>query len=115
MNAFPKLFGVLINLREFSVNDAQTIAQLMNYNISKYLYEVPDPYSIEDALNFIKSADSDFKSLRALHFAIEYKGKSESTSNNLVLVRAICPNNIDLVNKKANLGYWIGEQYWVEA
>jgi RimJ/RimL family protein N-acetyltransferase len=110
-NAFPKLYGVLINLRELSVNDAQNIAHLMNYNISKYLYEVPDPYSVEDALNFIKSADSDFKSRRALHFAIEYKGKSESTSNNLVLVGAIGLNNIDLVNKKANLGYWIGEQY----
>ena len=112
-NAFPKLYGVLINLRELSVNDAQNIAHLMNYNISRYLYEVPDPYSVEDALNFIKSADNDFKSRRALHFAIEYKGKSESTSdNNLVLVGAIGLNNIDLVNKKANLGYWIGEQYW---
>ena len=111
-NVFPKLYGVLINLRELSVNDAQNIAQFMIYNISKYLYEVPDPYSVEDAVNFIKSADSDFKSRRALHFAIEYKGKSESTSNNLVIVGAIGLNNIDLVNKKANLGYWIGEQYW---
>ena len=45
-NAFPKLFGVLVNLRELSVNDAQAIAHLMNYNISKYLYEVPDPYTM---------------------------------------------------------------------
>ena len=25
---------------------------------------------------------------------------------------AIGLKNIDLINKKANLGYWIGEQYW---
>jgi len=110
-NAFPKLYGVLINLIELSVNDAQNIAHLMNYNISKYLYEVPDPYSVEDALNFIKSADSDFKSRRALHFAIEYKDMSKPR-NNVVFVGAISLKNIDLVNKKANLGYWIGEQYW---
>jgi hypothetical protein len=49
-NAFLRLRGALVNLRELSVNDAQDIARLMNYNISKYLYEVPDPYSVEDAL-----------------------------------------------------------------
>ena len=85
----------------------------MNYNISKYLYNVPDPYSVDDALNFIKSSHSDFKSLTELHFAIEYRGKSEPRSNNnLLFVGSIGLKNIDLVNKKANLGYWIGEQYW---
>jgi hypothetical protein len=55
----PKLFGVLVNLRELSVNDAQDIAHLMNYNISEYLYDVPDHYSVEDALNFISTAYND--------------------------------------------------------
>ena len=108
---FPKLFGVVVNLREPSINDAEDIVCLMSYNVSKYLYEVPNPYTIEDAINFIKSAHSDFNSLTALHFAIEYRDKSEP-ANNLVLVGAISLKNIDLVNKKADLGYWIGEQYW---
>jgi [ribosomal protein S5]-alanine N-acetyltransferase len=109
---FPKLFGVLVNLREVSINDTHDITHLMNYNISKYLYDVPNPYSVEDALNFIKSAHSDFNSLRALHFAIEYKEDKSERSNNPLFVGAISLKNIDLVNKKANLGYWIGEQYW---
>lgn len=109
--AFPKLCGVLVNLREVSINDAQDITHLMSYNISKYLWTVPNPYSVEDALNFIKSAHSDFNSLKAVHFAIEYKGKSKPR-NNVVLIGAISLKNIDLVNKKADLGYWIGEQYW---
>jgi hypothetical protein len=50
LNTFPRLIGALINLRELSINDAHAIADLMNYNISKNLYEVPDPYSIQDAL-----------------------------------------------------------------
>jgi RimJ/RimL family protein N-acetyltransferase len=29
-----------------------------------------------------------------------------------LFVGSIGLKNIDLVNKKANLGYWIGEQYW---
>jgi [ribosomal protein S5]-alanine N-acetyltransferase len=109
---FPKLFGVLVNLREVSINDAQDITNLMNHDISKYLYDVPNPYSVQDALNFIKSAHSDFNSLRALHFAIEYKEDKSERSNNPLFVGAISLKNIDLVNKKANLGYWIGEQYW---
>jgi [ribosomal protein S5]-alanine N-acetyltransferase len=113
LNTFPKLPGVLVNLRELTVNDAQNITHLMNYNISKYLYDVPDPYSVQDALNFIRTAHSDFKSLKSLHFAIEYKSESEPrNNNNLVLVGAVGLKNIDLVNRKANLGYWIGEQYW---
>ena len=113
LNTFPRLFGVLVNLRELSMNDAQSITDLMNYNISKYLYEVPEPYLVQDALNFIKRSHNDFESLRALHFAIDYKGMSESRNNNYpVLVGSIGLKNIDLMNKKADLGYWIGEEYW---
>jgi RimJ/RimL family protein N-acetyltransferase len=109
---FPKLFGVLVDLREASISDVQDITHLLrDYNVSKYLYEVPYPYSVQDALNFIKSARMDFNSLRALHFAIEYKSKSEPM-NNVVLVGTISLKNIDIVNKKADLGYWIGKPYW---
>ena len=87
------------------------LAHLMNYNISRYLYEVPEPYLVQDALNFIKTARNDFESFSALHFAIEYKGISELKNNNPAFVGSIGHKNIDLINKKANLGYWIGEEY----
>jgi [ribosomal protein S5]-alanine N-acetyltransferase len=114
LSTFPKLFGALVNLRELSVEDVQDMTHLMNYNISKYLYNVPDPYSVQDALNFIKSSHSNFKSLTGLHFAIEYRRDNSEprSNNNLLFVGSIGLKNIDLVNKKANLGYWIGEQYW---
>ena len=37
---------------------------------------------------------------------------SEPTNNYPAFVGSIGLKNIDLINKKANLGYWIGEQYW---
>jgi RimJ/RimL family protein N-acetyltransferase len=110
--AFPKLFGTLVNLREILTNDVQDITLLlMNYNVSKHLWEIPNPYSIDDALEFIKRANRDFNTLKALHFAIESKIIPRSR-NNLKFVGTISVKNIDLVNKKADLGYWIGEQYW---
>jgi hypothetical protein len=76
--SFPKIFGESINLRELSIDDATTIASLMSYDIAKYLYEVPYPYKIDDALNFIKSSYEYFKLHKAITFGIEYKNTLES-------------------------------------
>ena len=80
----------------------------MNYEIAKYLYEVPYPYKIDDALNFIKSSYEDFKLHKAITFAIDYKNKSKSI---LLLAGTIGIKDIDYVNNKADIGYWIGKQY----
>ena len=106
--SFPRISGKLINLRELSMDDAITIVNLMSYEISKYLYEVPYPYKIDDALKFIKSSCDDFKSHKTIIFAIDYKNKSQSIK---LLVGTVGIKNIDFVNKKANIGYWIGKQY----
>ena len=106
--SFPYLSGKLINLREITMDDATTIVNLMDYEIAKFLYEVPYPYRIEDALNFIKSSYDNFKSYKAITFGIEYKNMLESK---LPLVGTIGIKDIDYVNKKANIGYWIGKQY----
>jgi [ribosomal protein S5]-alanine N-acetyltransferase len=83
----------------------------MSYNISKSLYEVPNPYTIEDAINFILASDKDFDSLRAIHFAIDYN-IYESGNSFQRIIGIISLKNVDLINKKANLGYWIGEGFW---
>ena len=57
--SFPYLSGKLINLRELTMVDATTIVNLMDYEIAKYLYEVPYPSRIDDALKFIKSSYDD--------------------------------------------------------
>src|SRR5687767_9685914 len=106
--SFPYLVGKLVDLRELSMNDATNIVSLMNYEIAKYLYEVPYPYKIDDALNFIKSSYDDFRLRKAITFGIVYKSILESK---LLLVGTIGIKDINYVNKKANIGYWIGKQY----
>jgi ribosomal-protein-alanine N-acetyltransferase len=105
---FPKLNGSLINLRELSVNDAKLITSFMNYKIAKNLYDIPYPYTMKNAVDFIRSSHSDFNSLNAIQFAIEYKSVNDSLS----FVGVIGLKGIDLVDRKASLGYWIGEEYW---
>ena len=106
--SFPYLSGKLINLREITMDDTTTIVNLMDYEIAKFLYEVPYPYRIDDALNFIKSSYNDFKLCKAITFGIEYKNIIESK---LLLVGTIGIKDIDYINKKTNIGYWIGKQY----
>ena len=107
--SIPKISGRLVNLRGLSIGDANDICRLMSYNISKSLWEVPYPYSIEHAQNFINSSRRDFELLKAINFAILYKSNPDCDSS---LVGIISLKNIDLDNKNANLGYWIGELYW---
>src|SRR5215218_189608 len=96
--SFPYLSGKLINLREITADDAKTIVNLMDYEIAKYLYEVPYPYRIDDALNFIKSSYNDFKLRKAITFGIEYKNMLESKP---LLVGTIGIKDIDYVKKKS--------------
>ena len=107
--SFPKINGLLVKLRELSMSDAVDISHLMSYNISKSLWQVPYPYTVENAANFINSSHRDFESQKAVNFAIQYKNNPDSVSP---LVGIISLKNIDFEKKKAIVGYWIGELYW---
>jgi len=96
--SFPNLSGKLVNLRELSMEDATIIVSLMSHDISK----------IDDALKFIKSSCDDFRLHKSIIFAISYKNKLEPIQ---LLAGTIGIKDIDYVNKKANIGYWIGKQY----
>ncbi len=104
----PTINGRIVKLRELSIDDAFDMSRLMTYNISKSLWEVPYPYTLENASSFINSSLIEFRSLKALNFAILYKRNPEYNG----LVGIIGLKNIHIENRKANLGYWIGESFW---
>ena len=73
------------------------IEELNNWNISKWLVEVPYPYSINDANYWIK------------------KTKEDEFSFNIYLINKLIGGisiSKKLENTKWELGYWIGEKYW---
>jgi RimJ/RimL family protein N-acetyltransferase len=105
---FPIIDGQIVKLRELLIGDANDMSSLMTYNVSKSLWEVPYPYTLDNALNFIDSSHKEFRSLKAVNFAIRYKKNLESNG----LVGIIGLKNINIYGRKANLGYWIGEYFW---
>lgn len=103
LTKFPTIDGRIIKLRELLIGDAIDISRLMTFNISKSLWEVPYPYTLENASSFIDSSHREFRSLKAVNFAILYKKNPESSG----LVGIIGIKNINIDTRKANLGYWI--------
>lgn len=105
---FPIIDGQIVKLRELLIGDANNISSLMTYNVSKSLWEVPYPYTLDNALNFIDSSHKEFRSFKTVNFAILYKKNPEPNG----LVGIIGLKNINIDERKANLGYWIGESFW---
>ena len=94
----------MVRLRKWEMDDAPALARMANNkNISDNLRDrFPHPYTIEDAVEFIKIATSGDSGEEI--FAIEVDGKPVGT------IGAIFGSDIYRIN--AEIGYWIGEEYW---
>lgn len=91
-----------VQLRPFTGNDAERLAELANnYNIAKYLTNAfPHPYTLENAKSFIELFMKDEPCSR---FVI--------TVNNEMIGVAGIHLQQDVFSNNAELGYWIAEQY----
>ena len=92
-------------LRQWKIEDAQSLAQLLNNkNILDNLRDgLPYPYTVNDALDYINAMQNADKN-STFAFAIVFDGK---VVGSLGVFRQ---SNIH--SKTAELGYYIGEPYW---
>lgn len=90
-------------LRPWHINDVQSLVQnANNFNIAKFMTDMfPHPYNEQDARNFIEVATKDDP---VNIFAIEVDGRAVGGIG-------IHPQ-WDVNRKNAELGYWLGEEYW---
>jgi RimJ/RimL family protein N-acetyltransferase len=92
-----------IILRPLYDNDANVLAELAN---NKKIWDnvrdlLPFPYSIEDAIHFIKLTQ---KENPQMTFAIEYDKQFCG------IIGLIAQNGV--YKRTAEIGYWIGEPFW---
>jgi RimJ/RimL family protein N-acetyltransferase len=74
---------------------------------------IPNPYKIEDALKFINEGHKSFRSKKGFIFGIDFRtGDKVSSSTSSPFVGIISIENIDKINRNAEVGYWIGKEYW---
>lgn len=97
--------GKIVNLRKISKYDAESMRKNADCaEISKYT-NIPYPYRLKDAFNFIKDTQQKMRSGKAYNLGIELQdGKN--------IIGMISMMNIDRQNKNAEIGYWLGKRYW---
>ncbi len=100
-----KIVGNKINLRTLKRSDAQSIFEnAKDKEISQYT-NVPHPYTLKAAKEFIKKTQKDNRLKKAYYFGIEDK-KSKQIIGMIDFVR------YNKTNKNAEVGYWLGKRYW---
>ncbi len=92
-------------LRPLRASDDRRLAELLNNKkINRRMGNIPYPYNLKDAHVWLKKVIPEYRSKepKKITFAIEI---------NKELVGAIDVNNVRF-GHKAELGYWLGEEYW---
>ena len=100
----PDLLTERLILRSFTTADARDVQRLAgNINVAKMTLNIPHPYENGMAEEWINSHKEKTQSGSQLSYAI--------VSLNLgVLLGAISLTHMEPT--QANMGYWVGEQYW---
>ncbi|MCK0473239.1 GNAT family N-acetyltransferase [Halalkalibacter sp. APA_J-10(15)] len=92
-------------LRLFKETDATEVAELCdNYNLYKNTLYLPYPYSIEDALSWMKNHLDNFNDDKSYEFAITDKVTGKLFGA-VALTRNQGFNN-------GEIAYWVGEKHW---
>jgi len=92
-------------LRPPTLKDAEDIAaNANNLDVTKYLAVVPYPYSVKDALDFIKRRRKK-ANRNPYNFVIALKKSGK-------VVGMIGFPALDKFSGKADVGYWLGKKYW---
>jgi RimJ/RimL family protein N-acetyltransferase len=106
LKTVPKLTGKRLVLRRLKLSDAEDIYQNINSrDIVKWLSNIPYPYSMDDAVRFIRKEHYRLEKEKSHTFGITLKQKDR-------VIGVISLFNMDYKNRKAEIGYWLGKRYW---
>jgi len=96
---------ILRNIREKDIN--HLIEGINNIKVSRYLLVVPHPYTKNDAKWWIKECAKKARQrpIKDYNFSIELKSEKK-------LIGAVGLHNLNRFQGTAEIGYWLGENYW---
>lgn len=93
-------------LRPLNDQDSGSLYEnVKEYNIARWTISIPHPYPKEGAISFIKQSKKHLQNGTAYHLAILLKD-----TTGLVGVMSLIGMN--LRHRNAELGYWVGKDYW---
>lgn len=105
MEQFPRLVTERLILDQIKPTDLPDIVSYAgNIKIVENTRTMPHPYYEEDAISWMNMANQGFKNKNNYIFAIRFK-------DTLAFMGGI-GLTIDIHNNRAELGYWLGEDFW---
>jgi ribosomal-protein-alanine N-acetyltransferase len=100
----PTLYTERLILRPHTIWDADDLQRLINdKDIASTTLNIPFPYTLEDAIDWLSQREENYEETGSPQFLIVHKDGYMVGGIGLALVK---PHN------NAELGYWIGKQYW---
>ena len=93
-------------IRPFKNEDYRQVTKLCsNYDLHKYTLGIPHPYTQQNAKDFIDYTIKSSQEGKSYELAVAFKDNPENVVACISLVH-VKPN------LKAELGYWVGKEYW---
>lgn len=100
-----KIEGNTIIIRKLRKSDAPSIYQnAKHFEIAQYT-TLPHPYKLKHAEEFIKTTRRKIRKKESYELGIESKETRQ-------IIGMISLMNLEHDNKNAEIGYWLGKQYW---
>jgi RimJ/RimL family protein N-acetyltransferase len=97
--------GRIINLRTLKISDAYSIYKnAKDREISKYT-RLPYPYKLKYAYDFVRLCQENYKKKTDYELGIELKKIGK-------IIGTISLMHLDNTRRDAEVGYWLGKQYW---
>lgn len=104
--SIPTFVTARLKLRGFELSDAKRVQLLAGeYEIADTTLNIPHPYGDGRSEEWIKTHAENLEKRKSLTLAICIAGSN-------LLIGAVSLMNIDVVHRNAELGYWIGKEYW---
>ena len=95
-------------LRDVNKKDIKDIQKNINdLDVSKWLLVVPYPYKLKDAKWWVNHCQESYKKKKRDKYSFGIELKEEKR-----LIGGISLDKIDKFQNNANIGYWIGKDYW---
>ena len=97
--------GRKINLRTLKISDAYSIYKnAKDREISRYT-RLPYPYRLKYAYDFVRLCQENYKKKTDYELGIELKKTGK-------IIGTISLIHLDNTRRNAEVGYWLGKQYW---
>ncbi len=103
-----KLITKRLILRPFNSGDIKDIQKnINNLNVTKWLLVVPYPYRMKDAKWWVDQCKKEYKNKKRENYSFGIELKKEKK-----IIGGISLDHVNKFQKKASVGYWLGEDYW---